>query len=352
MDTEFFIPVHESSQTANARRAAGEIARRLAFDQTEAGNLAIIVTEAATNTVKHGGGGVILLRVIENGGRQGVEMLALDKGPGMANTERCFQDGFSTAGSPGTGLGAISRLAASYDIYSAPGLGTALMTRTWAGRRVAKSERDAFNFETGAVRVPKAGEEVCGDSWVVHDRPAGPRLMVADGLGHGPSAAEAARTAVRVSNEHVSDSAVDLLGRLHRALRATRGAALAVAEIDCARALVRFAGLGNIAGCILSNNTRRQMVSHNGTAGHQAHKLQDFSYPWRPGSVLILHSDGVATHWSPDRYPGLFSRHPSIIAGVLYRDFNRGRDDVTVVAMRQHTDGQWPGEPLSRGCGT
>jgi hypothetical protein len=184
--------------------------------------------------------------------------------------------------------------------------------------------------------VAKTGEEVCGDSWIVHHRPGGPRVTIADGLGHGPIAAEASRTAIAVANDHIADSAIDLLDRIHGALRATRGAALAVAEIDCDRGIVRFAGLGNIAGCIISGgDTRRQMVSHNGTVGHQARKTQDFSYPWHRDSLLVLHSDGIATHWSLDSYPGLFYRHPSTIAGVLYRDFNRGRDDATVVVVRQ-----------------
>jgi hypothetical protein len=189
-------------------------------------------------------------------------MLALDKGPGMASIDHCFQDGYSTAGSQGDGLGAISRLAPVYDLYSAPGLGTTLMTRMWAGRRVpAGTDSAGVVFETGAVRVAKTGEEVCGDSWIVHHRPVGPRVTIADGLGHGPIAAEASRTAIAVANDRIADSAIDLLDRIHGALRATRGAALAVAEIDCDLGIVRFAGLGNIAGCIISGgDTRRQMV--------------------------------------------------------------------------------------------
>ena len=47
-----------------------------------------------------------------------------------------------------------------------------------------------------------------------------------------------------------------------------------------------------------------------------------------------MHSDGLTTHWTLERLPGLAARHPSLIAGVLYRDFKRGRDDVTVVVAR------------------
>ena len=121
---------------------------------------------------------------------------------------------------------------------------------------------------------------------------------------------------------------------LHEALRATRGAALAVAEIDTDRHVVRFAGLGNIAASVHDGGPVRHLVSTHGTAGHAAHKIAEYTYPWPAGSVLIMHSDGVASLRDLDPYPGLLHRDPSLVAGVLYRDFARGRDDATVVVAR------------------
>jgi hypothetical protein len=63
-------------------------------------------------------------------------------------------------------------------------------------------------------------------------------------------------------------------------------------------------------------------------------RLQEFTYEWPPSSLIILHSDGLTTHWALDRYAGLASRRPDVIAGVLYRDFRRVRDDATVVVAR------------------
>jgi hypothetical protein len=76
------------------------------------------------------------------------------------------------------------------------------------------------------------------------------------------------------------------------------------------------------------------MVSHNGTVGHGLHKVQEFTYPAGPDAVLILHSDGIASHWDPAAYPGLLAHHPALIAGVLYRDHARGRDDASVVVVK------------------
>jgi hypothetical protein len=50
---------------------------------------------------------------------------------------------------------------------------------------------------------------------------------------------------------------------------------------------------------------------------------------------LVLHSDGLGTRWNLNAYPGLSAHHPSLIAGVLYRDFKRGTDDVTVLVAKE-----------------
>ena len=162
------------------------------------------------------------------------------------------------------------------------------------------------------------------------------RLIVADGLGHGPLAADAARAAIRTAREQPNEPAPALLERIHGALRATRGAAVAVAEIDSPAQILRFAGVGNITAAIVpGSGPVRHLVSHAGTAGHEVRRISEFTSPWSSRSLLLMHSDGLQTRWSFDSYPGLLERHPSLIAGVLYRDYARGRDDVTVVLVRE-----------------
>jgi hypothetical protein len=72
----------------------------------------------------------------------------------------------------------------------------------------------------------------------------------------------------------------------------------------------------------------------NGTVGQGTLRVREFDYAWSPGSVLVMASDGLGTRWSLDDYPGLAARHPALVAAVLYRDHARGRDDVTVLAVR------------------
>lgn len=336
LTTNFAVAVREPTDVAEARRTALAVARRVAFDEDSAGRLAIVVTEAATNVIKHGGGGAIVVGAREEGNAGVVEVFALDRGAGIVDIERSRRDGFSTAGSPGNGLGAIARLSTTHEIYSARGLGTVVMARICCGQAPAAGVAACSDFEVGAICVPQSGEDVSGDSWVAQAQPARLRVLLADGLGHGPGAFQASIAAVDIAEAYPTDSPADMVGRVHDGLRSTRGAAVAVAEIDTRDAVVRYAGLGNVAGSLVKlGEARRQMVSHNGTAGHNARKIQQFTYPWRPGALLILHSDGIGTHWSLDRYPGIFHSHPSVIAAVLFRDFQRGRDDAAIVVARQ-----------------
>jgi hypothetical protein len=175
---------------------------------------------------------------------------------------------------------------------------------------------------------------MCGDAWALCRRQAGGTLLVADGLGHGPLAAAASREAARVFREW-PETPTAALKMVHAALRPTRGAAVAVCEVDCDRDQISFAGIGNIAGVIFANGASRSLVSHNGIVGQQMRMLREFTYPWPSDAVLVLYSDGLATHWTLDEYPGLAARHPGLIAGVLYRDFARHRDDVVVVVAKR-----------------
>ncbi len=323
--------IGESSEIAAARRAGNELARRLGFDEVRTGQVALVITEAGTNIVKHAGEGEILLRSLQAGERSGIEIIALDRGPGMANVALRMEDGNSTAGSYGVGLGAIGRLAPEFDIYSVEGQGTVLFMTLWTGSTPVPHS----DWQVGAVCLPLPSETACGDAW---DIGVGARTLtvgMADGLGHGPDAALASEPAMAVVAGHTDLSAAQALQLAHKALHGTRGAAVAVARIDVDAETLTFAGVGNIAGCIFDRDARRHLMSHNGIVGSNLRKVQEFSHPWHAGAMLVLHSDGIATRWDLAAYPGLAFRHPAIVAAVLYRDFARQRDDASVLVLRQ-----------------
>ena len=328
------LPVHDSSDAADARRSARGMAFQAGLTEEDAGRAAIVATEAATNLVKHARGGEMVLRL---GGREDsrvLDLLAIDRGPGMTNLAECLRDGYTTVGTAGNGLGAIARQSNVFDAYSKPGAGTVVFSRITAGNPRASTPQPLGSLVVDGLSLQKSGEEVSGDNWSCIVQGGVATVVVADGLGHGIAAADAANEAIAAFHRGPSLTPLDVLGRVHRALMKTRGAAVSVAHIDSARGQITYAGIGNIAATVEDGSTPRHLVSLHGIAGHQVRRLQDFSYPWTTADVLVMHSDGVSAHWSLNNYPGLAQRHALVIASVLLRDFSRGRDDATVVVAR------------------
>jgi anti-sigma regulatory factor (Ser/Thr protein kinase) len=332
MNDAVVLSISESSQSGEARRMAQALATRLNFNETQRGKVGIVVSEVANNLVQHARQGVLLLQVIVSNNQSGIEIIALDQGPGIDNISECLQDGFSTKSTPGNGLGAIKRLSTLFEIHSLPQQGTVVLAQIWANNLFKKEN---FEFlELGGICLPIKGESVSGDNWAVAKSGDRSLILVVDGLGHGPMAAAAASVAVRVFRQ-VHHSLKEMVQAMHEAMRQTRGAALAVAQIDWQSQTVQYVGIGNISATIHSPLGNCRMVSNNGTVGHEMRKIQEFTYPWQREGILIMHSDGLGTHWDLSHYRGLATKHPSLIAGVLYRDFNRGRDDVTVLVARE-----------------
>ncbi len=327
------LPVSESSHVAETRRKAVGVGQAIGMDETACGRIALIVTELATNLIKHAGGGVILVGADEHSGEPVLDILSLDRGAGMPSVEQCMQDGYSTSGSPGTGMGAILRQAHDLDILSLSERGSAIYVRALNGR--LPSEQSIERAPFGAVSLPKHGELANGDAWAAAGTEGQRSYLVVDGLGHGPLAAEAARAAVHEFKRCSAARPAEILANIHRALRPTRGAAVSVARTEEGRDTIVFAGIGNVSGAILTGNDVRKTVSRNGTAGHQVQRIQEYEYPFHSDSRFVMYSDGLLSSWSIDPYPGLMSRHPTLVAGVLYRDFKRERDDITVLVAER-----------------
>lgn len=324
--------VAESSQAGVARRGAMSIAREAGLGEVDIGRVGIVVSEAATNMVKHAEGGRLLVQPIGNGDVNGVEALALDRGPGLTRYPEMMRDGFSTSGTSGTGLGAMRRQSSQFEVWSAPGRGTALLSRVWTGPH----SPPATGLSIGGVSVPMNGEEYCGDGWTSREHQGRATVLVVDGLGHGPQAHDAACAAIaEFRQSRVDAPPVAVMENLHAALRPTRGAAAAVIALDPVRGHAVYCGVGNIEARILHPGGEQHLVSHFGTLGHQVRKFHAFDYDFPPEATVVLHSDGIGRHWNLADYPGLSERHPALAAGVLYRDHQRGRDDATVVVIRR-----------------
>jgi anti-sigma regulatory factor (Ser/Thr protein kinase) len=328
MGLSAFLSIDDPSRVAEARRMAVGMAQEEGLDESSIANIALAVTEMATNLWKHAKNGEIHLARLSRHGPPGIDILSVDRGPGIASIGECLKDGYSSAGTAGTGLGAVSRISRTFDAYSESGKGTIVLSR------IGLNEKGKDGMVVGFAGRPVNGEEVSGDSWTMKEQGGESVFLMADGLGHGINAAQASQEAVSAFKTCPDSKPVLLLQRVHRALRGTRGAAVAIARVDRNLGKIHYAGIGNISGVILNSGKTQHMISHNGTAGHEAVHFQEFVYLFPETATLIMHSDGLTTSWNLDNYPGLQLRHPAVIAGVLYRDSTRLRDDVCVVVAR------------------
>jgi anti-sigma regulatory factor (Ser/Thr protein kinase) len=320
------VSITDASSVGEVRRTALSAARRLRLDETRSGELALLVTEASRNVLVHGGGGQLVVAGINDSHGPMVRILALDRGAGIPNLPQAMADGYSTAGTPGGGLGAMKRIATSLEIFTGKG-GTIVMLDLG-------QPSETKDLQIAGIAVPCQGEHVCGDGWTYHAGEERTIIMLVDGLGHGHGAAEASAEAIATFKAQINFPPGRILEDVHDALRKTRGAVAAVAEIRPKDKTLVFAGVGNISCALSTNGSSRSFVSHNGTLGLRISRVQEFHSDWPADAVLVLHSDGLQSKWDLTSYAGLLARHPAIIGGLLLRDFRRKRDDASVVVVK------------------
>ncbi|MFJ5806585.1 ATP-binding SpoIIE family protein phosphatase [Streptomyces sp. NPDC093093] len=385
-------------QPEAARGAAAALGRRIGLGEHRTAQLVLAVAELATNVTKHTTDGSILLRVLRNETVAGVEVLVIDGGPGVADVTAALRDGVLTIGTLGIGLGAVQRLADSFDIHSVQGLGTVQLARFWPRPLPASVGSEAV---VGGITRAIGGEDVCGDAWtarvdtdeetvrvpaakadlrqsgpgaspdwsamtatgtghhatrhappepqrtprpgaggrseLVRSAAAGPGrgvlVMSCDGLGHGPMAARASQAAVQAFRTGAGRTPEQVIEEIHRALRGTRGAAVAVARLEPGGRLL-FCGIGNIAACVVTADSRANLLSHPGIVGSQMRQLRTYEQQVGAGGTLVMHSDGLSERWRPGDLVTLLPHPPAVIAAGLLRHAGTRRDDASVVIAK------------------
>jgi anti-sigma regulatory factor (Ser/Thr protein kinase) len=329
VDDVAWFRVEHTSVVGTIRRAAVDLAQKLGLEDVRASEIGIAATEVAGNQLKHAGGGTFLLRACRGLRGGGVGFVAADRGPGIPDVDAAMQDGHSTTGTLGIGLGAIARLATTCDVYSVPGAGTVV-----AATFGVCDLRTEVAAAAGLTR-PMPGQDVCGDTYAIRvDGPA-VTVVLADGLGHGALAATASRAAVRGVIDAEFGPPAALLAAAHEAAQGTRGAAVAVAQVT-GDGEIRYAGTGNIAGHLLDDDKRRGMISHPGIVGVNARSPRENAYHLEPDTVVVLHTDGVTDRLTLDVNAGLLRRSSLVISSVVLRDNGTRNDDAGVVVIRPH----------------
>lgn len=335
------------SLSASARGAAAALARRIGLDTHRAAEVALAVTEAATNIQRHATDGALLLRTLHTDEEAAVEFVTVDSGPGMVDVTAAMADGASSAGTLGIGLGAVARLADHFDIHSVPGKGTVTAAQFWSRRADDQGVTAAMTAGrpcVSGITRPISGEMTCGDAWSARldtgtgagTSPHHPAVLVmmCDGLGHGPLAARASAAAVHAFHDTSATEPEDIMNAVHHALRGTRGGAAAVARIEPADGRVRYCGIGNISGFLIGHATRRTLLSVPGIVGANMRRLRTFEEKLPEGGALAMHSDGLTERWDHTALPGLLQHAPLVVAGQLLREAGVRRDDASVVVVK------------------
>ncbi|MFC5904470.1 SpoIIE family protein phosphatase [Streptomyces zhihengii] len=320
------VRIDHESAVHLAATVARDTALRCGLEGARPDSAAAVASELASNLHKHARDGAVYVQPLTLG--QGLEIVAVDRGPGMADLRQCLADGYTTTGTLGTGLGAVRRVADDFVIRSRTGYGTAASARIAATARAAGTEAAG----TGAVCLPADGETECGDACAVRDTDSGRTAVVVDGLGHGEPAARAARTALRAFDSACAAPLPDIMRTLHRALRHTRGAAVGLLRLLPGRA--EYCGVGNIRMCLLSADAPRQrMESRPGVVGWNLPTPQVRSAPVEAGQLVVVHSDGIESRWAHSPPPALLSLPAELLPAALAHRHRRSRDDATALTL-------------------
>lgn len=337
--------VADRSYVNLVKRDISKLAESYGFNETEIGRINIAVSELATNLIKHvAEGGELLVKPIGED-LAGMEIISIDRGRGLAEPERMLEDGFSTSGTQGEGLGAIMRQSSFFDYYTQVNGGSIFLLRffkqvtpsPYLTRQIPRPEK----LEIGAVMVAKNNETLCGDGWDLVQTDSTTYLATFDGLGHGPEAHAAASQAIDTFRKNYAQPPADCLRAIHAGIRRTRGAVGAICCFTKKTSELEFCGVGNINGKIFSASAPKtvsvikNLISYNGILGHNIPNTLHNQRTELPVSrLLVLHSDGIKSRWDITKYPDLHRHDPSLIAAVIYRDFGRGTDDTLVVVAK------------------
>ena len=127
------VPVAGGADVVRVRHAVRKAAVDLGFSLVEQTKVVTAASELARNMVDYGGGGIVTIDALEDGGRKGLRLIFEDQGPGIADVQQALRDGFTSGAGMGLGLGGARRLSNEFDIRSAPGEGTRVAITRWKG---------------------------------------------------------------------------------------------------------------------------------------------------------------------------------------------------------------------------
>jgi len=324
----------DRSYYAILKKEIHAIAVHSGFDAKRIGELDIIVAEMTSNLHKYASGGELLMGYFDKPGSEYIEIISIDQGPGILNLPKVMADGYSSTNTMGHGLGSIKRLSDEFDIYSLKGWGTIVLSRVYKAKPTAKNKQKE-HIQLRPIVLKKPGETTSGDGTYLKITEGFAKLLVADGLGHGPEANLAVNEAVNSFKSCPYNSPVEIIRHMHRDIRKTRGMVATVVVFDFKGKALKIAGVGNIATKAFGGINSKGVLAYNGIVGHNIPTtMNDQLMMFSDYQQLILCSDGIKSRWDNLKHVGINRCDNAIMAAAIYKDFARQTDDMSVVVAR------------------
>lgn len=341
------------------RMAVAQVGRMPALAQYSAVDLtmlATVVAELGSNILKYAGQGQIRIQPVHSGYRHGVDIVAEDAGPGIADVALAMEEHYSSSGTLGLGLSGVRRMVSEFHIASAPGQGCKVQTRKWLNQSAhtmalaaapprpgpaplqaapapGPGQAPKLSFDLAEINRPRYPEYLCGDSTVVQQVPDGLLLACIDASGHGKRAhavAEPLANLVRTAGNTQPDQ---LLQRMHQYCIGTVGAAAAVAFVHAVRGELLFAGVGNIRiRCV--GAIPWAGISRDGVLGERFPSPHVQRFPLHADDVVLLYSDGIRETISSQMLRRARLGTAQQIAEHVLREGSKTTDDASCIVLK------------------
>jgi anti-sigma regulatory factor (Ser/Thr protein kinase) len=329
----FRLNAADRSYFAILKKSVHALAVEANFSARRIGEIDIIVAEIVSNLARHAGGGEVFVKLVEEKGLQGIEIIAIDSGPGITDLRAMMQDGASTKNSLGQGLGAIRRLSHQFQVYTQKGWGTILLCRIFTKELPPEKKFDPI--EIRSFVVPKPGEEECGDGFYYKQTKEHIKLFLGDGLGHGKDAAIAVQRAIEAFKLCPEESAVEILRYINQHVKRTRGLVATVAVFHIREKNWKICGVGNISTRFFGPTLIKNHNPYNGIVGlNMPNSMNDQEIAYEKGQCVILCSDGLKSKWDILKFPGILRNDLSLLNAVLFKEYARNTDDMSIASCK------------------
>lgn len=310
------------------------LAKKIGFDENGIEEIALAISELASNLIKHANGGEIKLISLINDAKKGIQIESLDEGPGIADVDLAMTDGFSTKGSLGYGLGTINRMMNEIKIISRQiqCKGTHIVCTRWIDKKTLK-KKNVLDVGGASRAHPKMVKN--GDAFIIKRWKNKVLVGIIDGLGHGEHAYQASNTALQYVEKYFDQPLLQIILGVEKDCRNTRGVVMALVLFNWEESKLTFASVGNIITRVIGGPKSFGLVVRRGILGRNAQKPIIIERPWEKNYILVMHSDGVSTHWHWDDFSHLINNSARLIAFSILEKLANANDDATVVVVKE-----------------